>query len=130
MGPSVEVEELTVDRSKDSILGEKATSIGTNTVRSGIKFGDGLFRPNACLYAGSMWELKSASVFQPSFGAKSALRDGTFSEFLQLQRQCLLENPPYHHMHTYKVCVLLFQFVPNILCASRLHGFDEVDRGC
>ena len=48
MGPSVEVEELTVDRSKDGILREKATSMGTNTVRSGIKFGDGLLRPCLC----------------------------------------------------------------------------------
>lgn len=74
MGPSVEVEELTVDRSKDSILGEKATSMGTNAVRSGIKFGDGLFRP--CLCRKHVGAEIQPLLFQPSFEAKSTLRKG------------------------------------------------------
>ena len=73
-GTSIEVEELTVDRSKDSILGEKAMFMGTNTVRSGSKFGDGLFRP--CLSRKHVGAEIQPLFFQPSFEAKSTWRKG------------------------------------------------------
>ena len=74
MGPSIEEEELSVDRSKDSIIGEKAKSMGTNTVRSGSKFGDGLFRP--CLCRKHVGTEIQPLFFQPSFEAKSTWRKG------------------------------------------------------